>query len=323
MNSFLNRSIVFGPQRKHETLNVKLNTAEFSTMYKSWDLGPKDAFINPPHYLPTFAGNWSVNNVKIEKVDVSKWEGSDKFCVVLHNILSMEECQHLITLAERNGFHGGAKPATYTGVKPGDRSSCEDFHITEQVWQRIVKAAERDKNMQSELVHIPWINERCRLSHSSKSFRAVGMNEQMRFHRYDSGQSGAPQVDSSFVRSTEAGIDRYGEQSFISFQLYLNDGFKGGATRFISEYGAHNDMSAHDWDGSRSGNSSPRKSLGHKIVPHAGSVVLFQHDCCHEEMRVEAGRKYIMRSDIMYSTAGPGAEYAHRPIIARQFDDLY
>lgn len=299
-------------------------------MEKNSELGPKEFSINPPLYLPILSNEWNAGNVKIERIDVSKWEGSDKFCVLLHNILSREECQQLANLADRQGFEkalvnvGGGKFAEMLGTRNHGICRYDDPHIADQIWQRVLKAAERDKTVHNDLLHIPWVNERCRHPQQVKPFRAVGLNENLRFLRYEAGQHFGPHVDGSYVRGTEAGIERYGEQSFVSFQLYLNEGFKGGATRFISEYDAYSEL--RDQQPPQPGGkgwSSPKKPLGHSIIPRAGSVLLFQHDCCHEGTRVESGRKYTIRSDVMYSTAGPGAEYAQRPLIARQFDDLY
>jgi hypothetical protein len=123
-------------------------------------------------------------------------------------------------------------------------------------------------------------------------------------------------------------VERYGEQSFITFQLYLNDDFKGGATRFISEYDAYSESCAEEQEDGMFAFQRAQKPhhsapLGNSVMPRTGSVLLFQHDCCHEGAKLLAGRKYAIRSDVMYTTQGPGREYAVRPIMARHFDDLY
>ena len=66
------------------------------------------------------------------------------------------------------------------------------------------------------------------------------------------------------------------EQSFITIQLYLNEGFEGGNTTFFS--------------GS--------EEIG--VVPKIGRVLVFQHDLPHEGSLLVQGTKYTMRTDIMY-----------------------
>jgi hypothetical protein len=49
----------------------------------------------------------------------------------------------------------------------------------------------------------------------------------LRFLRYDPGQYFKPHCDGSYMRDN-------GECSYITVQLYLNEGFKGGNTTFLS-----------------------------------------------------------------------------------------
>lgn len=68
-----------------------------------------------------------------------------------------------------------------------------------------------------------------------------------------------------------------------AMQVYLNGGdFEGGETTFYDD----------------EGNEQCR------IRPYAGLVVLFDHDILHEGSPVRQGRKYVLRSDIMYSRCG-------------------
>lgn len=60
--------------------------------------------------------------------------------------------------------------------------------------------------------------------------------------------------------------------------IYLNEGFEGGETNFYS-------------DGNR---------FRFGVRPRTGSALLFVHNLFHEGARVVSGRKYVMRSDVMY-----------------------
>lgn len=309
-------------------------------MEKVDSLGPKLTAINPPMHVPILSSDWNPSVISIEKIDVSQWEGSNKFCVVLHDVLSTEECQHLIDLSERRGYdkaphvraHGERKFLN-VDARNNDRCVYDDSQLTEQVWQRVLKAtAQRDKTIHNALTHVPWVNERHQKRNTGKTFSAVGLNERMRFLRSDPGTVDTPHCDSSHVRYMEAGVDRFGERSFLSFQLYLNDDFDGGATRFLPEEREsgenENENEDHNECLPNLGQVNPSKRARtkpskHDVTPRTGSVLLFQHDCCHEETSVRAGRKYTLRSYVMYTSLGPGMEYSKRPIMARQLDDLY
>ncbi len=103
----------------------------------------------------------------------------------------------------------------------------------------------------------------------------VGANERFRCYRYTPGQRFAPHYDGAFVRSAD-------ERSELTFIVYLNHMFSGGATQF------------HDHDVT--------------AVPVAGSALLFQHAMLHEGCVVTDGVKYVLRSDVMFRRFTPGRE---------------
>jgi hypothetical protein len=93
----------------------------------------------------------------------------------------------------------------------------------------------------------------------------VGLNERFRFYRYDPGQVFKWHCDGIFRRPN-------GERSQLTFMVYLNDDFEGGETRF------------EDFT----------------IKPVRGMAFGFVHYLRHEGARVLRGRKYVMRTDVMY-----------------------
>ncbi len=95
----------------------------------------------------------------------------------------------------------------------------------------------------------------------------VGLNERFRGYRYSPGQRFAPHFDGSFIRSPR-------ERSELTVLLYLNDGFLGGATHFLD--------------------------LEERVVPKRGQALLFEHYILHEGCAVDEGRKYVLRTDVMY-----------------------
>ena len=61
----------------------------------------------------------------------------------------------------------------------------------------------------------------------------------------------------------------------MTLQLYLNEGFEGGATTFLGEPDC-------------------------PCVPKIGMALVFVHELYHEGSLLKAGRKYAVRTDIMY-----------------------
>lgn len=170
----------------------------------------------------------------------------------LPDVLSADECEEYISMSERAGF-GAAPISTFGGevLRPNVRNNArvmlDDEKIAASLWARV-----KDE--------VPvFLNGR----------QAVGLNERLRFYRYDSGQQFATHMDGSFVRQN-------GERSLLTFMLYLNDSFEGGETIFIET----------------------------TIKPQKGMALIFQHALIHEGAAVISGRKYVLRSDVMYGVVG-------------------
>ena len=108
-----------------------------------------------------------------------------------------------------------------------------------------------------------------------KTWTPVGFNERLRLYRYDVGQQFDWHRDGSFERPN-------GERSHFTFMVYLNDDFEGGATSFSD-------------DGFGFGVSGMLR-----ITPAKGMGLLFHHPIVHRGDPVTAGRKYVLRTDVMY-----------------------
>lgn len=98
--------------------------------------------------------------------------------------------------------------------------------------------------------------------------RPIGLNERFRFYRYDPGEQFALHTDGCYRRQN-------GEASFLTLMIYLNEDFAGGETTF-PEYDVC-------------------------ITPKTGMMLLFRHELLHAGEAVRRGRKYVLRSDVMYS----------------------
>ncbi len=99
---------------------------------------------------------------------------------------------------------------------------------------------------------------------------AIGFNERLRFYRYDPGQAFRWHFDGAYFRDN-------GDRSRLTFMVYLNDGFEGGETVFDT-----------DTDGMVT------------VEPKAGCALIFVHQQLHEGAQLIEGRKYVLRTDVMY-----------------------
>jgi predicted 2-oxoglutarate/Fe(II)-dependent dioxygenase YbiX len=112
-----------------------------------------------------------------------------------------------------------------------------------------------------------------------------GLNERFRFYRYDPGQRFEWHLDGYFEREN-------GERSLYTVLFFLNDGFEGGETRFR----------VRDSDGPQ--------TVG--VKPITGHALIFRHELLHEGAAVTAGRKYILRTDVMYGVPANARFYSWR-----------
>ena len=172
--------------------------------------------------------------------------------VTLRGLFSAAECDAHIAYAEGLGF-GEAPITTGRGfavmpeVRNNTRAMVDDPARAADLWQRIR----------------PYTRPRPPL-------RQAGLNERLRFYRYEPGQYFRWHCDGAFWR-------RPGERSHVTAMVYLNDGFVGGAT----ELDVNGDVL--------------------RIVPERGLVLLFDHHLRHQGAPVRSGRKYVLRTDVMFA----------------------
>ena len=173
---------------------------------------------------------------------------------VIHGFFSREECDRPIARSEQAGY-GDAPITTSAGpvmakdVRNNTRVMLDDVQLAADLWARAA----------------PLLPARIH------NWRAVGFNERFRFYRYDVAEQFALHLDGAFYRSSV-------EVSNLTFMVYLNEGFEGGATNF------------YHWHG--------EKRLS--VRPETGKALVFVHRQLHEGTPVTQGRKYVLRTDVMY-----------------------
>lgn len=164
------------------------------------------------------------------------------------NFLTKGECEDLILFSEQKGYEeakislpNGAK--MIKGIRNNYRLMYRDEILAGKYWEKL-------RN------HCPRMIENA---------KAIGLNEQFRFYKYESSQRFKRHIDGRFRRNEN-------EESRITFMVYLNDDFKGGETKFNEVI----------------------------IQPQVGTALCFIHEQKHEGCPVTEGAKYVIRTDVMY-----------------------
>ena len=184
-------------------------------------------------------------------------EKDERLAFVLDNVLTEAECSDLIKVTEEQGYEpallnvGFGEQQLRTDMRKSERVLIFSVEKANMIWERIK-------------VYIPEVWK--------DKYEVVGLNERLSCLKYGPGDYFAPHQDGKYVRPDGS------EESFITIQLYLNEGFEGGDTTFMSLC--------------KGGNVG--------VVPKIGRVLVFQHDIQHEGSLLVQGTKYSVRTDVMY-----------------------
>jgi hypothetical protein len=172
---------------------------------------------------------------------------------VIRWLLTPAECEGLIQRSEGIGYQA----ATLAGeVVPELRNNARLIHD--------------DPSMAT------WLWERSRqfLPAWIKEWRATGLNPRFRFYRYTEAESFRPHSD-GVIRLED------GQESRLTFIVYLSDVPRGGQTRSFD----------------------PRGEAWLEVGSEAGKALVFDHHLFHEGVAVQEGCKYVLRTDVMYQRA--------------------
>jgi hypothetical protein len=178
---------------------------------------------------------------------------------VVPDFLSAAECQAFIAFSEGRAYEGApistaGGTALVRDVRNNDRVIVDDVAEAARLYQR------------AEAFLPPRMDE---------EWHRCGLNERLRFYRYDAGQKFDWHRDGFYRNSA-------GERSFLTFMVYLNEGFGGGETLFTrigGQYLSEDDLT---------------------VTPKCGMALVFRHKLLHTGAGVTSGRKYVLRTDVMY-----------------------
>jgi len=236
-------------------------------------------------------------DAKIQKIKLPDPRDKGKLAFTCKNLLSNEESAHLIKLSETEIGYSKANTRFYMG-----RDNWRAERVSPAFAQTIFK------RIRDELPEY-WYDQR--KNGERTKWKIVGLNEFFRFYRYDPGNYFQPHRDGVYKRHYTSYRDplnpeppnskmneRAGERSFITFIVYLNEDFEGGATTFYNK-----------------GVTDPVP-----CVPETGKALVFQHDILHEGSKLLKGQKYAFRTDVMYAQVHKGGK-DNKEIIPKDYGE--
>ena len=122
-----------------------------------------------------------------------------------------------------------------------------------------------------------------------------GLNECIKIGRYQTGCHFSPHIDGPWIPDESCA-------SILTLVLYLNDSesenfpLKGGATNFLLPSNSSTDASSS----SLIGKSQTHHEVIASISPKVGRALLFRHDLLHEGAPLLEGRKFILRTEVLF-----------------------
>lgn len=188
------------------------------------------------------------------------------YVFTVDNFLTPEECDNYIKLSEDVGYEDALL------------SSAQG-----QVLRKDIRNNQRVMFQAEDIAELLWERAQEFVPQEFDGRPAVGVNELMRFYRYDPGQQFNWHQDFPYERDN-------GEISYLTFLIYLNEEFDGGETSFEDSY------SEESFD-------------EFMIIPKRGLALFFEHPIHHKGEPVTGGRKYVLRTDVMYAAEDAEEDY--------------
>ncbi|KAJ5731093.1 Prolyl 4-hydroxylase alpha subunit [Penicillium malachiteum] len=287
--------------------------------------------------------NASVHHIDFTRTTPPIMAFKDRFAAVIENFISEAECTELLRLAEESTNSsnpntpiweraminaGGGKQVMSVDTRKSGRIILDSADIAQRILDRLMPFM-RDFNI--DTVHNMPLVTGLGSARRGESYQLSGINERLRFLRYEGGDYFRPHWDGTYV--TPDGNER----SLFTIHLYLNgDGeqdmeelmpeieraekrnalfVKDGEVDLMdiretqSESGLQspsNDVDARSKEtllgGATSFTDDYRASEVVRVFPKTGSLLIFQQrNLMHCGDDVFRGIKYTVRSDLMYT----------------------
>jgi hypothetical protein len=202
----------------------------------------------------------------------------DGSAFVLENVLTPGECESL----KQRGHELGYEDCGYNkNIRVTDRVIYPSQQVAKHLFERIAPFLGSAVDLTC-----PMTEWQTGLRKDLRPGRWVpyGLNDHFRLCRYMPGGFFLPHYDGAYDAADT-------KCSLMTFMLYLNDAFEGGATRSYNEQ-----------------QSRYKEGLDENVTatykPTTGSGPVFYHNITHDGQPVVSGEKYILRSEVMCRCLG-------------------
>ena len=202
----------------------------------------------------------------------------DGSALILQNVLTRQECQALKDFADANDrMQSCGYKAT---IRVTDRLEVSDESTANLLFERL-RPCLKDLDLTNIAETLPrGVDPR----QQGRKWVPKSIKPKLRLCRYSSEGFFLPHYDEDVTKSEY-------ERSFCTIMIYLNDDFEGGATHFYNQHQRHYQI-AND------------EHCVYTYQPRTGDALLFLSQITHDGGRVVSGKKYIMRSEVLYSAVG-------------------
>lgn len=192
----------------------------------------------------------------------------------VEGLLTSTECTHLIMAASAKGF-------TAPGFNE-EKRRCTRLHTVDRALSDAMMP--RLRPFLPELVVV-----------DGPRWRPSRFTHHWRYVRYEAGGHFAPHYDGAKMLPGR-------EMTVFTVQVYLNDDFEGGSTRFYMDHHAERHATREIPYGTVS-SFSPAGAPTHRVTPSTGKALVFNHaeNTLHDGEPVKSGVKYILRTDVLYT----------------------
>ena len=220
--------------------------------------------------------------------------------LTVESVLSKNECKELIERTEKDGYkpsppsgggHGqtgrqGARTSQFN-VQPNDRE------LADKLWKRVRQYV--PDNLRG-IKPVPYMHSVTR----GDEFTPVGVNEHLRFYKYDVGQHILKHDDyrmSRYRYDKESGKYYY-QMTFLTLLVYLNEEFLDGETCFWTNYATVGTKGHCRF--MREPEETQFTPPDLRVKPVTGMAMINDHMVQHEGEAPQKGVKYILRTDIVH-----------------------
>eukprot|EP01121_Diplochlamys_sp_Union-15-3_P018753 TRINITY_DN6898_c0_g1_i2.p1 TRINITY_DN6898_c0_g1~~TRINITY_DN6898_c0_g1_i2.p1 ORF type:complete len:690 (+),score=101.02 TRINITY_DN6898_c0_g1_i2:147-2072(+) len=182
----------------------------------------------------------------------------------LDNLLTEEECAYYIAQTEKINYDD-ASDISFEYPKHyrnNKRLICISEELADCLWKRIEPIL-----LYSDIRNVTPVGWG-----TSGRWQPTSLNKCFLFSRYEEGEFFKAHFDGMYR-------NEHDECSIYTVSIYLNDDYKGGDLVFHHP-------------------TTKKPTL--RLKPNAGSALVFNHDVLHEGEEVKAGRKYVVRTSIMF-----------------------